>query len=341
MKINSQIYTDIDYAKEGKQLGQLDVPISTNTAGWANYYLPICVVKHGEGPTALIFGGNHGDEYEGPVTLMNLARWLQPEQVQGRVILLPMLNRPAVASGTRLSGVDGRNMNRTYYSQYSEVQVNESITTMIAHYVTQALIPLADLVIDIHSGGRSVHFLPSVNMHHVADETQMHAMVKAGLAWDAPYVFIYRDIAGEGLLPSYCERLGKVTLGTELGSASQFGVEILGIAERGVKNVLRQYKILADQPFTPASQPAQIVAAELREDYVMAPVSGIYEPFLEMGDAVETGQPLGQLHALEQPFATPMPVLARSSGLLMARRSFPLTQQGDCVAVVVRPYAMR
>jgi predicted deacylase len=129
-------------------------------------------------------------------------------------------------------------------------------------------------------------------------------------------------------------------LGTELGGAGQFGAEILGIAERGVKNVLRQYKILTDQPFTPSSKPAQIVAAELREDYVMAPVSGIYEPFLELGDPVETGQPFGQLHSLEQPFAAPRPVLARSSGLLMARRAFPLTQQGDCVAVVVRPYAM-
>jgi predicted deacylase len=72
----------------------------------------------------------------------------------------------------------------------------------------------------------------------------------------------------------------------------------------------------------------------------MAPVSGIYEPFLEMGDAVETGQPLGQLHAIEQPFAAPKVVTARSNGILFARRSFPLTQQGDCVAVVVRPYSM-
>lgn len=123
MNIKSQIYTEIDYAKTGKQLGHLEVPTSTNSAGWANQYLPVCVVKNGEGPTALIFGGNHGDEYEGPVTLVNLARWLDPAQVEGRVILVPMLNRPAVAAGTRLSAVDGRNMNRSYYSQYAEVQV--------------------------------------------------------------------------------------------------------------------------------------------------------------------------------------------------------------------------
>jgi predicted deacylase len=340
MHIKSQIFTEIDYTQDGKQMGQLEVPISTNSAGWANIFLPICVVKNGEGPTALIFGGNHGDEYEGPVTLMNLARWLDPAQVQGRVILVPMLNRPGVAAGTRLSSIDGRNMNRSYYTQYSEVQVNESITTMIAHYVTQALIPLADLVIDIHSGGRSMHFLPSVNMHDVADKNQMRAMVDAGLAWQAPYVYIYKDIAGEGLLPSYCERLGKVTLGTEFGGAAQFGVEMLGIAERGVKNVLRQAKILVDRPLAAPSKPGQVVIADKREDYVMAPASGIFEPFLELGDAVEFGQPLGQIHSIDHAFSQPVPVLARTGGMLFVRRSFPLTTQGECLAVMVRPYSL-
>jgi len=341
MYIKSQIYTEIDYNQDGKQIGQLEVPISTNSAGWANLFLPICVVKNGEGPTALIFGGNHGDEYEGPVTLMNLARYLDPTQVQGRVILVPMLNRPGVAAGTRLSSMDGRNMNRSYYTQYSEVQVNESVTATIAHYVTQALIPLADLVIDIHSGGRSMHFLPSVNMHDVPDKTQMRAMIETALAWQAPYLFIYQDIAGEGLLPSYCERLGKITLGTEMGGAGQFGVETLGITERGVKNVLRQAGILRDRPLTPPAQPAQVVATDRREDYVMAPTSGIFEPFVELGDSVEAGQPLGQIHSVDHAFHPPLPVLARTSGILFVRRSFPLTTQGECVAVIVRPYSLR
>ena len=52
--------------------------------GWATReYIPIVVFKNGSGPTALLFGGNHGDEYEGPVTLIKLARTIQPEQVKG------------------------------------------------------------------------------------------------------------------------------------------------------------------------------------------------------------------------------------------------------------------
>jgi len=334
MASDSQIFTTIDYEKMGKQVGNLQVPQSFNTAGWANVFIPIAVIKNGEGPTALLCGGNHGDEYEGQVTLINLVRTLQPEMVQGRLIILPMLNRPAAQAGTRLSPLDGRNMNRAFPGMR-----NDTITGMIAHYVSQVLLPLADIVVDIHSGGRTLQFLPSVNMHHLADKTQMDEMLRAALSWGAPYVFIYSDVAGEGLLPTYAESLGKITLGTEIGSANQFGVEMLRIAEVGVKNMLRLYNILVDQPATPTVQ-SQMVAAPDRDDYVMAPVSGIFEPFCEMGNLVEAGQSLGQIHSTELPFAEPTPVIARTGGLLYGRGGFPLTQQGACVATIVRPFEL-
>jgi predicted deacylase len=211
---------------------------------------------------------------------------------------------------------------------------------MIAHYVSSVLFPMADLVVDIHSGGRSAHFLPSVNMHRVPDDEQMRKMIAAGMAWGAPYVFIYRDVGGVGLLPGLAEQLGKVTLGTELGSASQFGADILAITESGVWNVLRHAGILADRAPDKPATPAQLVAADQSDDYIMAPVSGIFEPFVELGTWLEAGQSLGQLHAVEQPFATPTPVAARTSGMLISRRAFPLTRQGDCVATLVRPFSL-
>lgn len=332
MTVDTQLWTDIDYDKPGKQTGWLGVPQSFNTSGWATVFLPVCVVKNGTGPTALLFGGNHGDEYEGQVTLMNLARDIDPGQVQGRVILLPMLNRPAAEAGTRLSPLDGRNMNRAFPGQR-----NDTVTGMIAHYVTNFLFPLADIVVDIHSGGRSAHFMPSVNMHRVPNPHQMSEMVRAGKAWGAPYVFIYRDVGGEGLLPGLAEQLGKITLGTEVGSASQFSASMLKLTATGVKNVLRLYSILADgQPITTPATPPKVVAADERDDYIMAPLSGIFEPFYEMGEWIEAGQAIGQIHLVEQPFATPAPVSARTGGMVISLRAFPLTRQGDCVATIVR-----
>jgi predicted deacylase len=304
------------------------------------------VIKNGRGPTALLCGGNHGDEYEGQVTLMKLAGELQPDQVQGRIIMLPMLNRPAAQAGTRLSPLDGRNMNRAFPGQR-----NDTLTGMIAHYVSQALLPLADIVIDIHSGGRTLQFLPSVNMHNVANRQQFDEMVRAAKAWGAPYIFIYEDIAGEGLLPSYAESLGKITLGTELGSAPQFGAAMLRLAEQGVKNVLRLYQILQGDPTPPGPEgpsgcarpraPApQVVAAPERADYIMAPVSGLFEPLLEMGDAVAAGQLIGQIYNMELPFAKPTPIHAQTSGILFGRAGFPLVQQGACIATIVRPISL-
>jgi predicted deacylase len=334
MAVDTQLSTSLDYEKDGKQLGTLDVPQSLNTSGWATLYLPLAVIKNGSGPTVLIFGGNHGDEYEGPVTLMNLVREIQPEHVQGRLIILPMLNRPAVEAGTRLSPIDGKNMNRAFPGER-----NGTVTSMIAHYVYNVLFPMADVVIDIHSGGRSAHFLPSVNMHNVPNKTQMEGMINSGIAWGAPYVFIYRDVGGEGLLPGEAEKLGKITLGTEFGSTSQFGVEMLRHAA-GIRNVLRYQGVLTDQPYTPPANPPQVVGATETADYIMAPVSGIFEPFVELGDSVEVGQAVGQMHSTELPFAQPTPVYAKTSGMVMVRRAMPLTRQGDNVIVLVRPFSL-
>lgn len=334
MTIDSQIFTDVDYDKNGKQYGMLGVPQSTNTSGWATVYVPICVIKNGTGPTALLSGGNHGDEYEGQVSLMNLAREIKPEQVQGRIIMIPMLNRPASESGTRLSPIDGKNMNRSFPGQR-----NDTITVIIAHYVAHALLPLADLVVDIHSGGRTGHFYPSVNMHNVPNREQMKKMIDAGMVWGAPYVFIYRDVGGEGLYPGYAESLGKVTLGTEIGGAAQFGKEMVHITTRGVRNVLRHTGIL-DGQIEPGETTPEVVAAEERDDYIMAPVSGLFEPFFELRDPVTAGQVIGQIHSQELPFNEPYPVYARTSGMIISRRSFPLARQGEYLATVVRPFSL-
>jgi len=332
MSTKSLITTDVDFTHDGKQFGNLAVPQSTNSAGWAKCFVPIAVIRNGEGPTAVLCGGNHGDEYEGPVTLMNLARRLEPSQIRGRVIMIPMLNRPAVAAGTRLSPIDGMNMNRAFPGR-----PDDSITGMIAHYVSSTVLPMADLVVDIHSGGSSMHMLPSVNMHRLDNQNQMNQMLDAARAWKAPYIFLYRDVAGAGLLPTFAEQMGKVTLGTEMGSKAQFGAKTLEITRRGVENVLHWSGILTEKPAEAPPCETRVVEADDERDYIMATSSGVFEPLLELGDQVQQGQRVGRIHHLEHPEHDPEDVVAQSSGILFARRSVPLASQGECLAVVTRP----
>ena len=79
----SRVATIIDYDKDGKQVSFLGVPISTDESAYGTVTVPITVVKNGTGPTLYFSGGVHGDEFEGPVALMKLARELEPGECKG------------------------------------------------------------------------------------------------------------------------------------------------------------------------------------------------------------------------------------------------------------------
>jgi predicted deacylase len=86
--------TTLDFSAPGKQQGFLQVPWSHNLGGWANIFIPCTIVARGTGPTVLILAGNHGDEYQGQIAIMKLARELTPELVNGRIILIPRSTPP-------------------------------------------------------------------------------------------------------------------------------------------------------------------------------------------------------------------------------------------------------
>ena len=101
-------------AFEGEQHGFLKLPYSRNDSAWGAVMIPITVIKRGDGPTALLTGGNHGDEYEGPIALAKLASTLKSKDVNGRVIIVPFMNYPAFKTGARTSPIDAGNLNRSF-----------------------------------------------------------------------------------------------------------------------------------------------------------------------------------------------------------------------------------
>jgi predicted deacylase len=194
-------------AAHGKYPGHLAIPYSYNLGGWANLLVPICVIANGPGPTVLLMAGNHGDEYPGQVAIHHLWRQLEPEQVTGRLILIPTLSPPAALAATRLWPLDGRNFNRCFPGDPAG-----SPSQVLAHFLSSVLFPLADVVIDLHTGGRSMNFVPCAHMHLV-DNPAMFAATEAFLT---EFCFLYTDVAGAGLLPTEAERQGKLVITTEL-----------------------------------------------------------------------------------------------------------------------------
>jgi N-alpha-acetyl-L-2,4-diaminobutyrate deacetylase len=328
----TQIYCPIDFERPGKQQGYLQVPYSYNLGGWAQVMVPITVIANGTGPTALVMAGNHGDEYPGQVAILKLCRELQPEQVQGRLILIPALNVPASKAATRLSPLDGKNLNRCFPGR-----ADGSVTEMVAHYLTTVLFPLTDIVIDLHTGGRSVDFYPCAHMHLVPDREQRRQMVAGTMAYNTDFAFLYTDIAGTGLLPVEAERQGKIVITTEMGGGEPISAGVHRLSQAGLRNVLTHFRLVPGKVQTRADlglPPIRWVQSLDREDYRFAPESGIYETLVDLGKEVEAGQPVGQVHFLERPDREPVAVVAPTAGILLATRGPSLVAQGDCVACI-------
>lgn len=324
----SPIRASVDFTRPGKQHGHLHIPYSYNLGGWANLMVPVTVIASGNGPTALVMAGNHGDEYPGQVAVLRLIRELAPEQVNGRLILIPALSVPASKAATRLSPLDGKNFNRSFPGNPAGTP-----SEVLAHYLTTVLFPLADIVIDIHTGGRSVDFVPCAHMHLVPAGPQREKMLAGTEAWNSDFCFLYADIAGTGLLPVEAENQGKVVITTEMGGSENVTAQVHHLTQSGLRNVLVHSGVLSGT-VAPRPKPARWVQSLNWEDYRFAPESGIYENVVPLGNDVTAGQTVGQIHFLERPDRDPVPVVAVSAGVLVATRAPSLVAQGDCVACI-------
>ena len=114
MSQETRIRCFVDFDKDGKQISHLQLPYSSNVSAYGWIGIPIAVLRNGRGPTLYLGAGNHGDEYEGQIVLARLIRELDPGAIQGRLIVMPAQNLPAVLAGARCSPIDAGNLNRSF-----------------------------------------------------------------------------------------------------------------------------------------------------------------------------------------------------------------------------------
>jgi predicted deacylase len=323
----SRVSCTIDLTAEGKQFGVLGVPRSSNQ--WSDLTVPIVSVANGVGPTVVVIGGVHGDEPEGQVAALNLARTLRPEQVSGRVVVVPCASPEASKAYTR-TWPSGINFNRSFPGDPWGTEDEQ-----LADFMSTVLFPMSDVVVDIHSGGRGGLHLPWSEMHWVEDADQRRAMVEGMVAWNTDWCCVYMDIGGTGLLVGEAERQGKNVISTELGGGGHVNAEIHRLAKSGLTNVLRHVGVLEGKVVRREKPPTFLMATEL-ENFVRAPESGLFETLVALGERVEAGQPVGRIHFIERPDREPEVAYAGNEGIVCVVRAVATCEQGDNIVVVAR-----
>lgn len=328
--MTNPISATIDFDKDGVQHGFLQLPYSRNDSAWGSIMVPISVVKNGDGPCALFTGANHGEEYEGPIALNDLANRLQPGDIKGRVIIIPAMNYPAYLAATRVSPIDSLNMNRIFPGK-----PKGTVTQQIADYFSTVLLPMADYVLDIHSGGKTLEFLPFAAYHELEDKEQQTKCEAATRAFGAPYHLSLIEIDAAGMYDSQAESMAKIFVSTELGGGGTASTKTVAVAKRGVHNLLVHAGILQQEPI---ESPEANIKLDMQQDnaYVFSQHNGLLEPCVDLGDSVSSGDLLARVYSTERSGAEPVEYHAKSDGIIMGRHFPSLVKIGDFMNVIAR-----
>ncbi|MBX2868122.1 MAG: N(2)-acetyl-L-2,4-diaminobutanoate deacetylase DoeB [Acidiferrobacterales bacterium] len=323
---NNPISATVGFDENGVHHGYLKVPYSGDDSAWGAVMIPITVVQNGEGPTALLTGANHGDEYEGPIALWSLANELESKNVRGRVIIVPAMNYPAFTTGKRTSSIDGGNMNRVFPGN-----PNGTITEIIADYFNRTLLPLADFVVDIHSGGKTLQFVPFAAAHILENKEQQAKCVAAMQAFNAPYSVMLLELDAVHMYDTAAESQGKVFVSTELGGGGSADAHTTAIAKRGINNILKHAGILEGEVILDDS--VQIDMPDGR-CFITSEHSGLLEMRVNLGDPVKEGDVIAHVHDIERTGIQPVEYRAQINGMLVGRHYPCLTKPGDNLAVI-------
>ncbi|MGH2373304.1 MAG: hypothetical protein ACRDIC_07470, partial [bacterium] len=174
----------LDWESPGKRL--YHVPFTLDGT-WGRVRIPLCVICGARpGKTVVAIGGTHGNEYEGPVGLKHLVEDLEAQAlIAGRLIVIPVLNVPAFQAARRESPLDSGNMNRAFPGR-----ADGTITSRLARFVSDEVLPRADIVIDIHAAGDTYEIARCASFHLVENAAQLAATKETAFLFGMPWIWI-------------------------------------------------------------------------------------------------------------------------------------------------------
>jgi len=281
--------------------------------------IPIIVVRGAEdGPRLWINGATHGDEPEGPFSIMLALRQIDPARLRGTLVAVPVMNVEAFSAGTRGDPLDtfSYDMNRVYPGKPDGYPTERAAA---AHWA--AMKHSCDLQIATHSGGEHSY------LAHMIFASDNPASMELAAAMGPPWTLVFRSGTGSGNPSSMIGGLGKGGITVELGgNCRTLTADFHAIAEdlaAGYLNVMRHYGMLdGEAGYAPAWRRGFQIP-------LLAPAAGMFvgERELPFETQLEAGTLLGTIYDLYGNVAAEL--RAPRDGVVFGLRSRPSVLAGQ------------
>ena len=286
-------------------------------------------VVHGAkaGPVLALVSGAHGTEYASIVAVSKLIQVLDPAQVSGTVILVPLVNVASFEQKVpHVNPVDGKSMNRFYPGKADGTQ-----TERASFLITREVVEKCDHLIDLHGGDLDEDLRPYSYWTKTGNAKQDAVSREMVLAFGLDHIILSTDRPKDPQAARYLENAattrGKPSITVEAGRAGTVEAEDVAALVDGCLSVMRQLKMLQGSP-APVEHPVWIESIQTAS----SDETGLFSPLVRRGAYVEKGMKLGTV--TDYFGRTIFTARAPAAGVVLYICSVPSMKKGDTVANV-------
>ena len=305
-----------------KANGYIEVPAGVD----AGTNIPVVVINGAKpGPVLALVTGAHGTEYVSIIAVEKLISELDPAQVSGTVILLPLVNTASFEQKVpHVNPLDNKSMNRFYPGKMDGTQ-----TDRVLYMITKDVVDHCDYLIDYHGGDLDESLRPYAYWGSVGKEAQDKTSKQMVLAFGLDHIIIWSerptDPAATRYLDNTASVRGKPSIVVEAGHAGTVETDDVALLVNGTLSTMRYLKMIPGEPHF-IENPVWL--AKVVD--VLSDGPGIWYPYVKRGTYVQEGMKLGKItdyfgKVIQEPRA---PV----SGVVLHTNAVPSLKKGDNIA---------
>ncbi|HKW88570.1 MAG TPA: M14 family metallopeptidase [Candidatus Acidoferrales bacterium] len=302
-----------------KATGFIEVPAGADAA----LQIPVVVVNGAKpGPVLSIVAGTHGTEYATIIAVERLIHELDPAEISGTVILVPLVNvNSFLQKMPHLNPADGKNMNRMFPGKPEGTQTDRA-----SWLITKDVVEQSDYLIDMHGGDLDENLRP-YSYWPKSGNPKIDAVTREMvLAFGFDNIIIFEDRPMDPNNSRYLDNTaitrGKPAIIVEAGFAGNVETDDVNRIVRGCLNVMRDRKMLSGE-VTPVENPvwySKVVTLTSEQ-------TGIFYPLVKRGTYVQQGMRIGYVTDL---FGKRIEdVRATDSGVVLFICAVPSMKKGD------------
>jgi predicted deacylase len=305
-----------------KATGYLEVPMGVDAAT----SIPVVVVNGAKpGKVLALVSGAHGTEYTSIIAIEKLIGALDPAQVTGTVILVPLVNIVSFEQKVpHVNPIDGKSMNRFYPGKTDGTQ-----TERASFLITKEIIDRCDYLIDYHGGDLDESLRPYAYWGPTGREEQDRISKQMVLAFGLDHIIIWRerptDPAATRYLDNTASVRGKPSIVVEAGHAGTVETDDLALLVNGTLSTMRALKMIPGDAHSIENPVWLDKIVDVTGEQL-----GIFYPLVKRGTYVEAGMKLGTVtDFFGKVIAEPRAPVA---GVVLHVDAVPTIKKGDNIA---------